>query len=152
MEKAYSFVCFQLLHRHSWILIFFNVLSFCLHSFWWTVVPSWTSSHNPTPFTWLLCSSDTSISFYEHFFGITRCSRFTLYFPGPSPGISHFSKETWVLHLKRNSILETTMGFGFPRRLSSQESSCNAGDVGSIHGSRRSPEEEMATDSSILAW
>ena len=31
----------------------------------------------------------------------------------------------------------------------------NAGDtkgVGSIHGSRRSPEEEMATHSSILAW
>ena len=86
-------------------------------------------------------------------FGIARCSRFTLYFPSPSPRISHFSKETWVRHLKRNSILETTMGFGLPRWfLPRKESACNAGDVGSIHGSRRSPEDEMATDSSILAW
>ena len=29
---------------------------------------------------------------------------------------------------------------------------CNAGDPGSIPGSGRSPEKEMATHSSILAW
>ena len=28
----------------------------------------------------------------------------------------------------------------------------NAGDAGSIPGSRRSPQKEMATHSSILAW
>ena len=34
-----------------------------------------------------------------------------------------------------------------------QETPCNAGDAGSILGSRRSPgEKEMATHSSILAW
>ena len=31
-------------------------------------------------------------------------------------------------------------------------SACNAGDAGSIPGSGRSPEKEMATRSSILAW
>ena len=34
-------------------------------------------------------------------------------------------------------------------------SACNAGDTGDaslIHGSGRSPEEGMATDSNILAW
>ena len=31
-------------------------------------------------------------------------------------------------------------------------SACNAGDLGSIPGSGRSPGEEMATHSSILAW
>ena len=36
--------------------------------------------------------------------------------------------------------------------LSDQESTCNAGDVGLIPGSGRSPEEGMATHSSILVW
>ena len=33
-----------------------------------------------------------------------------------------------------------------------KESECNEGDLGSIPGSARSPEKEMATHSSILAW
>ena len=33
-----------------------------------------------------------------------------------------------------------------------EESACNAGDLGSIPGSGRSPGEGMATHSSILAW
>ena len=33
-----------------------------------------------------------------------------------------------------------------------KESACNAGDPGSIPGLGRSPGEEMATHSSILAW
>ena len=33
-----------------------------------------------------------------------------------------------------------------------KEFACNAGDTGSIPGSGRSLEEEMATHSSILAW
>ena len=44
---------------------------------------------------------------------------------------------------------------GLPWWLSGKESACNAGDtgdVGSIPGLGRSPEEEMATHSSILAW
>ena len=36
--------------------------------------------------------------------------------------------------------------------LSGKESACNAGDVGSVYGSGRSPEKEMATHSSTLAW
>ena len=36
--------------------------------------------------------------------------------------------------------------------LSSKESACNAGDLGSIPGSGSLPKEEMATHSSILAW
>ena len=41
---------------------------------------------------------------------------------------------------------------GFPCGLNSKESACNTGDLGSIPGSGRSPEKEMATHSSILAW
>ena len=39
-----------------------------------------------------------------------------------------------------------------PWWLSGKESTYNAGDTGSIPGSGRSLEEEMATRSSILAW
>ena len=41
---------------------------------------------------------------------------------------------------------------GFPGGSDGKEPACNAGDLGSICGSGRSPEEEMATHSSILAW
>ena len=41
---------------------------------------------------------------------------------------------------------------GFPGGSDGKESACNAGDSGSIPGLRRSPGEEMATHSSILAW
>ena len=40
----------------------------------------------------------------------------------------------------------------FPCSLVGKESACNAGDPGSIPGLGRSPGEEMATHSSILAW
>ena len=33
-----------------------------------------------------------------------------------------------------------------------KESACNAGDLGLIPGSQRSPEKEMTTHSSILTW
>ena len=41
---------------------------------------------------------------------------------------------------------------GLPWWLSYKESTCNAGDTGSIPGSGRSPGGGMATHSSILAW
>ena len=41
---------------------------------------------------------------------------------------------------------------GFPQISVSKEYTHNAGDSGSIPGSGRSPEEEDATHSSILAW
>ena len=33
-----------------------------------------------------------------------------------------------------------------------QETTCNAGDLGSVPGLERSPVEEMSNHSSILAW
>ena len=36
--------------------------------------------------------------------------------------------------------------------LSSKEFACSAGDVGLIPGSGRSPREDLATHSSVLAW
>ena len=42
--------------------------------------------------------------------------------------------------------------WGFPGGSDSKESACNVGDQGSIPGSGRSLEKEMATHSSILAW
>ena len=41
---------------------------------------------------------------------------------------------------------------GFPGGSDGKESACKAGDPGLIPGSGRSPEEGMATHSSILAW
>ena len=41
---------------------------------------------------------------------------------------------------------------GFPHSLVGKEPACNAGDLGLIPGLGRSPGEEMATHSSILAW
>ena len=43
-------------------------------------------------------------------------------------------------------------GRGFPGGSDSEESAHNAGDPGSIPGSGRSLEEEVATHSSVLAW
>ena len=40
----------------------------------------------------------------------------------------------------------------FPGGSEVKETACNAGDPGSIPGQGRSPGEEMATQSSILAW
>ena len=41
---------------------------------------------------------------------------------------------------------------GFPGGSDGKESACNSGDLGSIPGLGRSPQEEMATHSSIFAW
>ena len=41
---------------------------------------------------------------------------------------------------------------GFPGGSEGKASACNSGDSGSIPGSGRSPEKEMATYSSVLAW
>ena len=41
---------------------------------------------------------------------------------------------------------------GFPGGSAGKESACNVGDLGSISGSGRSLEKEMATYSSILSW
>ena len=42
--------------------------------------------------------------------------------------------------------------WGFSDGSAGKESACNAGDPGSIPVSGRSPEEEMATHGSVLAW
>ena len=41
---------------------------------------------------------------------------------------------------------------GFPGGSDGKASACSAGDLGSIPGLGRSPEKEMATHSSTLAW
>ena len=42
--------------------------------------------------------------------------------------------------------------YGLPRWLSGKESACNAGDVGLIPGSGRSPGEGNGNHANILAW
>ena len=45
------------------------------------------------------------------------------------------------------------MSYGLPLyRSVGKESACNVGDPGSLPGSGRSPGEEMATHTTILAW
>ena len=41
---------------------------------------------------------------------------------------------------------------GFPCGSAGNESACNVGDLGSIPGLGRSPEEGKGTHSSVLAW
>ena len=41
---------------------------------------------------------------------------------------------------------------GFPCGSADKESTCSAGDLGSIPGQGRSPGEEKATHSNILTW
>ena len=48
--------------------------------------------------------------------------------------------------------MPTPAFLGFPGGSDGKESACNGGDLGSIHGLRRSLEEGTATHSSILAW
>ena len=52
----------------------------------------------------------------------------------------------------RRVRLPTPVFLGFSGGSDGKESACNAGDTGSIPGSGRSLEKEMATHSSILAW
>ena len=50
------------------------------------------------------------------------------------------------------SLLLANRQWGFLGVSDVKESTCNAGDLGSIPGLGRSLEEEIATHSSILAW
>ena len=64
----------------------------------------------------------------------------------------------WEVPLEKGLATLSSV-LGLPCGSNGKESACNAGDLGSIPGSRRSPspgedplEKEMATHSSILAW
>ena len=59
-----------------------------------------------------------------------------------------------VIHIVQNSknIQKNFFIKGIPQWLSSKESACQAGDVGSILDQKDPLEEAMATHSSILAW
>ena len=48
--------------------------------------------------------------------------------------------------------MERTLTMDFPGGSDDKESACNVGDLGLISGLGRSPEEGIATQSSILAW
>ena len=61
--------------------------------------------------------------------------------------------ESWVRkNCWRRDRLPTLILLGFPGGSAGRESACNVGDLGSIPGLGRSPEEGMVTHSSILAW
>ena len=61
--------------------------------------------------------------------------------------VREFGMDTYKL-----PYLNWTTTRGFPGGSDGKESTCNSGDSGSIPGSGRSLDEEMATHSSILAW
>ena len=61
--------------------------------------------------------------------------------------------DSWVRKiLWRRDRLPTPVLLGFPWGSAGKESTCNAGDLGSIPGLGRSLEKGKATHSSILAW
>ena len=57
----------------------------------------------------------------------------------------------WVKRLTLRKSLENLLPPSFSGGSDGKESACNEEDPGSIPGSGRSPEEEMATHSGILA-
>ena len=66
-------------------------------------------------------------------------------------------QETWVQSLGWEDPLEkgwlpTPVFLGFPGGSDGEESSCNAGDLGSIPGLEDPLEKGTTTHSSILAW
>ena len=58
----------------------------------------------------------------------------------------------WCWEAKSNQVHQVRGLEGFPPSSAGKESACSAGDPGSIPGSGRSLEKEMATYSSVLAW
>ena len=66
--------------------------------------------------------------------------------------------DTFSLHIVRMYYHVQELAFkhllrgGFPGSTAGKESTCNVGDLSSIPGLGWSPEEGMATHSSILAW
>ena len=61
--------------------------------------------------------------------------------------------EKGVMKIMSSSNLYLVyISWGLPKWLSGKESTCNAGDMGSILGREDLLEKEMATYCSILAW
>ena len=54
--------------------------------------------------------------------------------------------------MSSSSLYLVYISWGLPKWLSGKESTCNAGDMGSILGREDLLEKEMATYCSILAW
>jgi len=72
------------------------------------------------------------------------------------PGIFWEGSELVIIPLMNShkvflQLANIIISGGFPSRSVSKESTCNAGDLGSISGLGRYPGEGMATHSSILA-
>ena len=65
------------------------------------------------------------------------------------PGVHGVAKSQTRLS---NFIFTFFLGGCFPGGSEVKASACNVGDLGSIPGSGRSQEKEMATHSSVLAW
>ena len=61
------------------------------------------------------------------------------------------NQEKNRIHARHTNVFKFN-SMAFSDASAGKESICNAGDLGSIPGSERSPQEEMATHSSIRAW
>ena len=79
--------------------------------------------------------------------GFTKILRIKLTYPEINNNLRHTVSSQGSKH----SFVEYQT-WDFPRGSDDKESACNAGDLGSIPGLGSSPEKEMATHSSILAW
>ena len=61
--------------------------------------------------------------------------------------------KSWVRKIRwRRDRLSTSVFLGFPCGSAGKISTCNAGDLGSVHGSEDPLKKGKATHSSILAW
>ena len=96
------FFFFFVVTMNSWILFiqcFAIIIVISVFNDQIVLIMAWGS-----PLNWLLvllmCSHYSLSTFLLS--GITKCSRLTLYFPCAKPGISHSSKEPWLLSVRRD--------------------------------------------------
>ena len=75
-------------------------------------------------------------------------------FPTQGSNLGHQLCRQILYHMRQipNFCFTMINWKGFPSGSVGKESACNVGDLGWIPGLARSPEKEMATHSSILAW
>ena len=97
-----TFFFFFVVTMNSWILFiqcFAIIIVISVFNDQIVLIMAWGS-----PLNWLLvllmCSHYSLSTFLLS--GITKCSRLTLYFPCAKPGISHSSKEPWLLSVRRD--------------------------------------------------
>ena len=134
-----------LLQWHWWIhKIHCKVVKWKLLSCVWLLATWWTVAYQDP--------LSTGFSRQKYWSGLSFPSPGNLPNPVIEPGSPALQADCLPSETNSKFLLHHDNWKGFPSGSVGKESACNVGDLGWIPGSARSPEKEMATHSSILAW